>query len=130
MKPATLISSLALAATSAILLTGCGGTSNATAPAKPRAAATPQPASTMGSKSVRMDGFKFVPASLTVGQGAGITVTNDDSTAHTATADDGRSFDTGTVAPGSSRTIDLSKPGRYPYHCSIHPFMHGTIVID
>jgi plastocyanin len=56
-------------------------------------------------------------------------VTNQDSTAHTATADDGHSFDTGTLADGASQTISASKPGSYPYHCSIHPFMHGTLVV-
>lgn len=58
-----------------------------------------------------------------------ITVTNHDSTAHTTTADDGKSFDTGNIDPGSSATIRLSKPGTYKYHCNIHPFMHGTLVV-
>ena len=73
--------------------------------------------------------FKFAPASLTVGGAATVTVTNHDDTAHTATADDGTSFDTGNVDPGSSKTIRVSKPGSYAYHCSIHPFMKGTIVV-
>ena len=47
----------------------------------------------------------------------------------TATADDGNSFDTGTVDPGSSGTISVKKPGSYPYHCDIHPFMHGKLVV-
>ena len=68
-------------------------------------------------------------AALAVKQGARVTVTNQDSTAHTATADDGHSFDTGTLAQGASQTISVSKPGRYPYHCSIHSFMHGTLVV-
>ena len=76
-----------------------------------------------------ISGFKFTPASLTVKSGAKVTVTNDDSTAHTATADDGNSFDTGTLDPGSSQTISVSRPGSYGYHCSIHPFMKGTIVV-
>jgi plastocyanin len=58
-----------------------------------------------------------------------VTVTNEDSIAHTATSDDGHSFDTGNVDPGSSATLSVSKPGSYPYHCSIHSFMHGTLVV-
>jgi plastocyanin len=68
------------------------------------------------------------PTAITVSAGAHLAVANDDTTAHTATADDG-SFDTGDISPGSTSTIDLSKPGRIAYHCSIHPFMHGTIVV-
>ena len=78
---------------------------------------------------MEISNFKFSPASLTVKPGAGVTVTNQDSTAHTATADDGQSFDTGTLDQGASQTISVSKPGSYPYHCSIHPFMHGTLVV-
>jgi plastocyanin len=78
---------------------------------------------------VKISNFKFSPATITVKQGARLSVTNDDSTAHTATADDGQSFDTGTVDPGASKTISVSKPGSYPYHCSIHPSMHGKLIV-
>ena len=73
--------------------------------------------------------FKFAPASLTVKSGAKVAVTNNDSAAHTATADDGHSFDTGSLDQGSSQTISVTKPGSYHYHCTIHPFMKGTIVV-
>jgi plastocyanin len=63
-----------------------------------------------------------------VSQGT-ITVTNRDTTAHTTTADDGKSFDTGNIDPGSSATISPPKAGTYKYHCNIHPFMHGTLVV-
>jgi plastocyanin len=79
---------------------------------------------------VKITNFKFAPASLTVKSGARVTVTNNDTTAHTATANDGHSFDTGTLDPGASHTINVPKPGSYAYHCSIHPFMHGTIVVQ
>ena len=78
---------------------------------------------------MKINGFKFAPASVTVKTGAKVTITNNDSTAHTATADDGNSSDTGPLDPGSSQTISVSKPGSYPYHCSIHPFMKATIVV-
>jgi plastocyanin len=58
-----------------------------------------------------------------------VSVTNNDSATHTATADDGKSFDTGDVNQGSSATITAPKPGSYKYHCTIHPFMHGTLTV-
>ena len=48
---------------------------------------------------------------------------------HTVTADDGHSFDTGTLDEGSSEAISVSKPGTYAYHCSIHAFMHGKLIV-
>ena len=55
-----------------------------------------------------------------------ITVTNDDGTAHTLTADDGR-FDTGNLAGGAAKTITVAAPGTYAYHCDIHNYMTGKI---
>jgi plastocyanin len=119
-KPRHLVISLvALAA----VLAGCGGSGSATAP----------PASSNSSSSgtaVKISDFKFAPATLTVKQGASVTVTNEDSTAHTATADDGTTFDTGPLNQGASQTITLHEPGTYPYHCSIHPFMKAKIVVS
>ena len=48
--------------------------------------------------------------------------------AHTVTADDD-SFNSGTIAPGRSFTHTFTTPGTYPYHCSIHPSMKGTIKV-
>ncbi|MFL5842964.1 MAG: cupredoxin family copper-binding protein [Thermoleophilaceae bacterium] len=127
-KPHHHIGSFLVIAATAIVLAGCGGGSSSNSSAK-ASGASPQPASGGSSSAVKISNFKFAPASLTVKSGARLTVTNNDSTAHTATANDGHSFDTGTVNQGASRTITVSKPGSYPYHCSIHPFMHGTLVV-
>jgi plastocyanin len=115
--------SLAAAAVTALVLAGCGSDDNSTGTAQ-----ASKPASSGSGDAVTISDFKFAPASLTVDKGARVTVTNDDSTTHTATADDG-AFDTGNIDPGSSKTIALSKPGSYAYHCAIHPFMHGTVVL-
>ena len=48
--------------------------------------------------------------------------------AHTATADDG-SFDAGTLNPGESKTVTFDTAGSYGYHCSLHPWMKGTVVV-
>ena len=107
---------IALAAT-AVLLAGCGGPSLASSGATHGGS----------SNALQISDFKFKPASLSVNTG-GIVVTNADGVAHSVTADDGRSFDSGILGPGTSRTIAVSEPGRYPYHCVVHPFMHGTVV--
>ena len=53
---------------------------------------------------------------------------NEDNTAHTVTADSGNAFDS--PAPtGNSTFTAPTKPGSYPFHCSIHPEMHGTLVV-
>ena len=129
MTPRQITPALVAVAAAATLLAGCGGgDSNAGSPPKPTTARA-NPASGASGSAVTISGFKFAPTSLTVKRGAKVTVTNDDSTAHTATADDGNTFDTGTLDPGSSQTISVGKPGSYAYHCSIHPFMKGTIFV-
>ena len=129
MTPRQIIPALVAVAAAATLLAGCGDDdSNAGSPPKSTSASA-KPASGASGSAVTISDFKFAPTSLTVKRGAKVTVTNDDSTAHTATADDGNSFDTGTLDPGSSQTISVTKPGSYAYHCSIHPFMKGTIVV-
>jgi plastocyanin len=115
-----------LAAAAGIAFAGCGGGSSSTTNTTTTSSTT---ARASGSSGVSIKDFKFAPATLTVDGGTRLTVTNDDSTAHTATADAGGAFDTGTIDTGASKTFTLEKPGRYAYHCSIHPFMHGTIVV-
>lgn len=124
MNPGRAISSLAVAAAAASLLAGCGGSGTAKAPAPGGGSS-----SAASGSAVKIANFAFSPGTLTVHGGARVTVSNDDSTAHTATSDDGHSFDTGTIDAGSSSTVTAPKPGRYAYHCSIHPFMHGTLVV-
>jgi Copper binding proteins, plastocyanin/azurin family len=38
-------------------------------------------------------------------------------------------FDTGTIAPGASRTVVLKRPGTYTYYCQFHAFMRATVVV-
>jgi plastocyanin len=95
-------------------LAGCGGSN-----AKPNAAQSSQPSqhAAAGGHALTISGFKFTPGSLTVTRGASLTVTNRDGTAHTATADDGRSFDTGNITPGATATVTLeARDVQVPLH--------------
>ncbi|MCL7367241.1 cupredoxin domain-containing protein [Streptomyces ardesiacus] len=122
---------LAVAGACALALTalpGCsdgggGGGDGATEPAS----RSPASAGTQ----VTIKDFTFQPASLTVSPGAKVTVVNKDSTTHTLTASKGGSFDTGDIAPGRSATFTApSTAGDFPYTCTIHPFMKGTLTVE
>jgi plastocyanin len=67
---------------------------------------------------------------LTVEPGEQFTLDNQDSTAHTLTADDG-SFDSKEVAGGatSDPITPPQEPGTYKFHCEIHSSMHGTLTV-
>ena len=39
-------------------------------------------------------------------------------------------FDSGAVAPDGSFTLSGLKPGRYPYHCELHPIMRGELIVE
>ncbi|MCW8121687.1 cupredoxin domain-containing protein [Streptomyces anthocyanicus] len=87
--------------------------------------------SASGGTQVTIKDFTFEPASLTVSPGAKVTVVNKDSTTHTLTASKGGSFDTGDIAPGKSATFTApSTAGDFPYACTIHPFMKGTLTVE
>lgn len=71
--------------------------------------------------------FAFqVPGGLRAGET--ITIRNDDQMGHTVTSDDGV-FDV-SVGPGETATLTLpDKAGDYPFHCSLHPRMTGTLTV-
>jgi plastocyanin len=113
-------------------------TSTTTAPSATTTAAAattlniPQGASVQGNPS-------YDPDPLTVKVGDTIAVNNEDTTPHTVTngkdATDpnmGKLFDTSIINAGDSSeivTTDL-KPGEYPYFCSVHPYMTGTLTVQ
>jgi plastocyanin len=71
----------------------------------------------------------FVPASITVKAGDTITFVNDDDDAHTATADD-MAWDSEGLNQGQKWTHAFAKAGKIAYHCTVHPMMHGTVVVQ
>jgi plastocyanin len=113
-----------LCAVAVALLTGCSGSSAGTSSGG--SAPTGGSGTSGGSDAIMIKDFTFtVPTS--VSPGATVTVHNMDGLAHTVTADDG-GFDSPAPAGNSSFTAP-TKPGSYPFHCSIHPEMHGTLVV-
>jgi len=92
------------------------------------ATATDTLASPPSVASITISGFAFSPATVTVSPGQAITFTNADAVTHTTTSVAG-AWDSGFITPGGSYPLTLQQPGTYTYHCSIHPFMQGTVVV-
>jgi hypothetical protein len=78
---------------------------------------------------VTIASLQFVPAVVTVTAGTTVIWTNSDpGIPHTSTSDSGV-WDSGTINGGASYAQTFTTVGTFPYHCTIHPFMHGTIVV-
>jgi plastocyanin len=76
------------------------------------------------------NGGKYNPASVSIRAGQAVKWTWVDSSAsHSVTADD-NSFDSTVEGQGSTYNYTFSKAGSYPYHCSVHPLMKGTITVS
>jgi plastocyanin len=90
-------------------------------------ASEPGPAQASGAKTVDINHFAFHPPRLEVARGGRVVFSNSAGIAHTAT--DKGAFDTGRIKPGHSVAVRFEHRGTFSYHCSIHPFMHGKIVV-
>lgn len=122
---------LALLAVGALVAAGCGGSDNnpSGSPTTTAASTTTGGGTSGGSAAATIQNFAFHPATVNAKAGQKVTWSNDDSTTHTVTADDG-SFDSGNLSPGKSFLTTLAKSGTVKYHCSIHSFMHGTVSVS
>jgi plastocyanin len=78
-------------------------------------------------KSVKIVSFAFQPKTLKLTRGAKVAFANSSNTAHTATTS---SFDTRRIAPGKTAVVRFANKGTFAYHCKIHPFMKGKIVVE
>jgi plastocyanin len=103
-----------------------GVTSNADASSHPSGVHSQQVAK---AKKITISAFTFMPGTLKVSPGAKIKVTNQDAVGHTVTSDDGTSFNNPVAAKSTITFTAPMTPGKYPYHCNIHPSMHGLLVV-
>jgi plastocyanin len=78
--------------------------------------------------TVEINHFAFHPPTLTIAKGTKVSFSNTSAVTHTATR--AGSFDTGRIKPGHSIGIRFTQRGTFAYHCTIHPLMHGKIVVQ
>ncbi len=86
------------------------------------------PTTDTGTVAATIKNFAFSPEPIQAKVGDVVAWTNNDSTTHTVTLDDG-SCDGGHAAPGATVALTFGKAGTYTYHCAIHSSMKGTVVV-
>jgi plastocyanin len=92
----------------------------------PHAATRSQVIRAAGSSGVSMSNFAFSPASVSVNVGDSVTWTNHDSAPHNAK---GPGITTPNLKKGQSASVTFSKAGTFSYICTIHPSMHGKVIV-
>ena len=105
--------------------------SQPTAQTQPIVEQTPPATTSSQGKTVSVDilNFQFSPQTSTINTGDTITWTNKDSTAHSATANDG-SFDSKRISSDGKYSFTFTKAGTYTYYCTYHPGMKATIIVQ
>ena len=86
--------------------------------------------SILSGSAADMGSMFYSPTTITVVIGVNNTITwaNNDNAPHTVTANDG-SFNSGNLNAGQSWTHTFDTPGTFPYYCSYHPWMKGTVIV-
>ena len=78
--------------------------------------------------TIKIQSMSFSPGSYSVKVGTVIKWQNDDAVSHSATSDNGTSFDL-TIAAGGSATFTCNVAGTFPYHCKFHGGMTATLTV-
>jgi plastocyanin len=119
-----------------LVLASCSSSSKSTAPtastsSSSAAASSAGSAPAASASGIVISGFAY-SGTMTVKPGEKVTVMNQDSVAHTVTDKQTHLFDTGNIAGngGTGTFTAPSKPGSYPFGCTYHPNMHGTLIVQ
>jgi plastocyanin len=78
--------------------------------------------------TVKIDNFAFAPATLTITAGTTVTWKNEDDSPHRIGDKDG-TFKSAALDTDDSFSHTFATPGKYPYICTIHPYMVGKIIV-
>lgn len=82
-----------------------------------------------GAVAVSIKDFEFDPASITAKVGQVISFSNTGAEPHNATLDAG-GCNTATLQTSQADGLVFTAAGTYPFHCTVHTQMHGTITVS
>jgi plastocyanin len=123
------------ALSTALILAACsGGTTTTSAPTAGVPAATKavpcKDTTDPTTVSASVVDNTWTPADVTAKVGDVITWSNGDTVPHGVALDDGSCQMSGNIAGGASKSLVFSVAGTFPFHCTVHAFMKGTITIS
>jgi plastocyanin len=132
-RRSTLLAVGAFFAAGAIVLAavGLGGGKSAAGnnmPGMNMAAQTAGASTPVATDAVKITNFAFSPATVTVTAGSTVVWTNGDSIQHDITFNGG-GIVSGVLNHNDTFSHTFPTAGTYQYICSIHPFMHGTVIV-
>ena len=111
-----------------VMVAGCTSSSN-TSPSPANITVTSTASTSTASQNpIAIQNYAFSPSTLTIQKGANVTWKNDDSVQHTVVSDS-PAFSSPLLNTGDTYTFQFNSTGTYPYHCSIHTYMKGTITV-
>ena len=73
--------------------------------------------------------FQFNPSTKTVPLGTTVIWTNKATIPHGTASDDGTSWNSGIMAPGTKFKHKFTTAGTFTYHCVVHAFMTATVIV-
>ena len=118
--------------TLSLLVAACGngGSSDTTATAAPSSGSSTTASAGGGSEvEVIMTNRSYDPETVTIKVGDTVTWVNEDAPQHDVVADNGE-FKSDLFDEGQTFSFTFTQAGTYPYHCSIHPGMTGTVIVE
>lgn len=87
------------------------------------------PQTAAGTTEVKIDNFSFGPGAIIVAVGTTVTWTNRDDIPHTVVSTEGV-FKSKVMDTDDKFSYTFTKPGTFPYFCSMHPKMIGKVVVQ
>jgi plastocyanin len=91
--------------------------------AQPAGSVAPAPA------RVTIQGLKLSPETIEITKGQTVEWDNQDLTPHTVTSESGGELNSGSIEADASWSHTFAHAGTFPYYCTFHPEMKGTIVV-
>jgi plastocyanin len=80
--------------------------------------------------AITISNYSFHPAAVTVNKGATVVWVNRDDDVHTIKSTGGpETFASPALDSGNQFRFTFQRAGTYHYTCSVHPYMHGVIVV-